>query len=71
MIDLAISGMEMVKNWDSETIPPICLAEEIPIAIYSRDDLIQGLFSKYDDRFVYGWNKLYRRELLTDLWCDN
>lgn len=69
--DLAISGMEVVKGWDIDTTSPACVAEDIPTEVYSRDDLIRGLFRKYDNRFVYGWNKLYRRELLTDLWCEN
>ena len=69
--DLAISGMEEVKDWDTNTTSSARVAEDIPTEVYSQDDLIRGLFSKYDDRFVYGWNKLYRRELLTDLWCEN
>lgn len=69
--DLAISDMEVVKGEDSDTTFLAYSVEDVPIEEYSRDDLIRRLFSKYDDRFVYGWNKLYRKELPTDIWCEN
>lgn len=63
--DLALCGFKMVENWDSDTTP----LQSQGMTEYSRDDLIEGLFCQYDDRFVYGWNKLYRKELLDHLWC--
>lgn len=66
--DIAICGMKRVASWDSEATPPSRLCN-LPLVEYSRDALIQGLFKRIDDRFVYGWNKLYRKELLDDLWC--
>ena len=38
----------------------------------SQEDLIAGLLSSKDDRFyVYMWNKLYRRELIKDIYSRN
>ena len=69
--DIAISGMDDVSDWNSD-ITPLDFAEDTINCIeYSKDDLIQGLFSKYDNRFVFGWNKLYKRELLDNIWCGD
>ena len=65
--DLAISGMEMVSDRDTGTISPDESDAEIQTVVYSKDELVLGLFRKHDDRFVFGWNKLYRRKLLEGL----
>ena len=67
--DLAITGFRISENWDTDTNPFIHSDEELKTAEYTQDELIQGLFGKSDDRFVYGWNKLYRKDLLDSLWC--
>ena len=64
---LSISGFKIVHDWDSDTTP---LPSEGTIE-YNRDGLMEGLFRPFDDRFIYGWNKLYRKELLDNLWCGN
>ena len=43
----------------------------LPITEYSQQAMIQGLFRRDDDRFIYGWNKLYRKDLLDNLWCGD
>ena len=65
--DLAISGMEMVSGRDTGTISPDDSDAAVQTVVYSKDELVQGLFRKHDDRFVFGWNKLYRRKLLEGL----
>ena len=67
--DLAMSSRKIVDNWDTDTSPSILDAVDCKTEEYSRDDIIKGLFSKNDDKFLYGWNKLYRRELLENLCC--
>ena len=69
--DIAISGMEQVDGWDSDLTPSANITEALPLVEYSRDDLIRGLFDGFDDRFVYGWNKLYKKDLLDGLWCGD
>ena len=65
--DLAICGVKEVHGWDSDITPPVLSVDVIPTIEYSRDSLIRGLFEGCDDRFVYGWNKLYRKEVLEGL----
>jgi glycosyltransferase involved in cell wall biosynthesis len=65
--DLAIIDKETVDNRNCDILPPLCAAENINTMEYSRDEMIQGLFEKYDDRLIFGWNKLYRKELIKDL----
>lgn len=65
--DLALCGFKNVDNWDSDTTP----VQSKGTTEYTRDELIEGLFKRFDDRFVYGWNKLYRRDLLENLWCGD
>lgn len=69
--DLAISRFKVTQNWDTDINPLIDSEEKLKTEEFSRDDLINGLFGKSDDRFVYGWNKLYRKELLDNLWCND
>ena len=68
---LAFSGMSVVDSWETDVTPPACVGNDIPVVEYSREALIKGLFEGVDDRFVYGWNKLYRKEVLDDLWCGD
>ena len=68
---MAISGRKIVENWDTETAPPIVPGGILPITEYSQQAIIQGLFMRDDDRFIYGWNKLYRKDLLDNLWCGD
>ena len=67
--DLAISGRDIVE--DGAALPEFCSKEEIVSSELTQEDLIHGLFQKPDDRFVYGWNKLYRKELIEGLWCGD
>jgi len=71
--DFAFSKFKVVDNrdTDTDTSPSNCAIIEDIIIDYSRDELIEGLFGKSDDRFVYGWNKLYKKELLDNLWCED
>ena len=69
--DLALSRFKVAHPWDTPINPYRDTEEELKTKEYSRDDLIHGLFGKTDDRFVYGWNKLYRKELLENLWCGD
>ena len=69
--DFAFSRFKNVADWDTDTSPVNCTNDDIRIIEYSRDELIGGLFGKSDDRFVYGWNKLYKKELLDNLWCGD
>ena len=69
--DLAFVGFEMVNEQGHDTTPPNCAKKEIKKIEYTRKEMIQGLFGKEDDRFVYGWNKLYRKDLLNNLWCGD
>ena len=68
--DIAICGMKRINPWSAETFSHSSISN-LPLVEYSRDALIQGLFKRFDDRFVYGWNKLYRKELLDNLWCGD
>jgi len=69
--DLAFSGCKIVDDWGAEVSPSGIDKLEPKSKEYTRDELIRGLFTKNDNRFVYGWNKLYRRELLRNLWCKD
>lgn len=69
--DLAISSCKVVDDWNTEVSPAVFDKLEPEIKEYTREELIRGLFTKNDSRFVYGWNKLYRRELLQGLWCGD
>lgn len=69
--DIAISGMARVDGWNSDNMPPALPVDGIPTIEYTRDSLIRGLFEGPDDRFIYGWNKLYRKDLLEGLWCGD
>ena len=69
--DIAISGRKIVDNRDTDTSPLPYGKADYKTEEYSRDELVGGLFAKSDDRFVYGWNKLYRKELLEDIWCGD
>ena len=66
--DLAISAQKVVHGWDTDTSPAILNHKEFKTIEYNRDSLIQGLFSNNNETFIYGWNKLYRRELFQNLW---
>ena len=65
--DIAICGREIVPDWGNDTTLPECTGKEIKTKEYTGDGLIRELFTKGDDRMVYCWNKLYRRELLDDI----
>ena len=69
--DLALSSCKIVDNWDTDSSPSILDTVDYKTEECSRDDIIKGLFSKNDDKFLYGWNKLYRRELLENLCCGD
>lgn len=69
--DIAMCGMEQINGWVSDNTPPALSVDGIPTFEYTRDSLIRGLFEGPDDRFVFGWNKLYRKELLENLWCGD
>lgn len=69
--DLALCRRDMVNNWDTDNTPLMRGFEDLPSVEYSKDDLFQGLFCRNDDRFLYCWNKLYRKKLLNDLWYEN
>ncbi len=59
--DLAISGMKKTDNRGQDVTPPV---ENFSMLSLSRDELVRGLFSRPDSRYVYGWNKLYKRTLI-------
>lgn len=65
--DLVISGMEMVEDWDLSRVSSSQSEGTLKFEILSKDDLVRGLFAKGDSYFLYGWNKLYRRNLLRDI----
>ena len=67
--DLAMSAFKTVETWNTDTTPFLHVKEDFKTQEYNQNELIQGLFEKTDDRFIYGWNKLYRKELLENLWC--
>ena len=65
--DIALSGSEIIVE-DQVVLPTLSPMEDFDISEFSRDALIHGLFQRPDDRFVYGWNKLYRKALLENTW---
>ena len=69
--DIAICRRDFVDNWDTDNTPLLRAFKDLPSVEYSKDHLFQGLFRRNDDRFLYCWNKLYRKKLLDDLWCEN
>jgi glycosyltransferase involved in cell wall biosynthesis len=69
--DIAISDREIVNDWDTDTTPPDCSNGAVNTVELSKDDLIQGLFFKHNQCYVYGWNKLYRKKLLDNIWCGD
>ena len=66
--DIAISGRMTVKDRDNDTNPPYNSCGDPETAVLSKDDLVQGLFIKGDVPLIYCTNKLYRKDLLEDLW---
>ena len=69
--DVAMCGVEKVHGWDSDNTPPVLSVDVIPTIEYSRDSLIRGLFEGCDDRFLFGWNKLYKKGILDGIWCGD
>ena len=61
--DISLAGMIMTEKRDPSLITSIP-HDEFNTIFLSRDDLIRGLFERADDRFVFGWNKLYKKNLL-------
>jgi len=37
--------------------------------VYTQEELIKGIFSK--ENFGYMWNKLYRRSIISNVWCNH
>ena len=66
--DIAITRMISIK--ESESTDP-SFTGDLRMSDLDRDDLIKGLFSKGDSLFVFGWNKLYKRELLGNTRFNN
>jgi glycosyltransferase involved in cell wall biosynthesis len=69
--DLAIVGMKKVDDWDVDLSAPIDAFDKVRLVEYSQEEMIRELFDRIDNPFVFGWNKLYRKELLKDLWCGD
>jgi hypothetical protein len=69
--DIAICGRTIAQDWDNDITPSGVSCEDIESTVYSKDDLIEGLFAKGDECMIYCWNKLYRKELLEDVWCGD
>ena len=67
--DIAIAGMKQTRERYLDVNPPYSPSGGFNTLTLSRDDLIAGLFAKSDDKFVFGWNKLYKRDLLEGLYC--
>ena len=62
--DIAITRMISIKEGESTDLS---FTGDYKMSDLDRDDLIEGLFSKDDSLFIFGWNKLYKRELLTNI----
>lgn len=59
--EISIAGMRRIED---RKIDLTQSAEDIDVVPLSKDDLVSGLFDRHDNRYVFGWNKLYKRELL-------
>lgn len=66
--DIAIAGMQRIEDRRIDLTPSDEEINKIPL---SRDGLVSGLFRRFDNRYVYGWNKLYKQELLTGIRFGN
>lgn len=66
--DLAIMSFESTDRLDEDTTAQ----GDAPTVILDRNTLIESMFrQKGTLTFIYVWNKLYRRELIQDLWNED
>ena len=67
--EIAICGLSVVDDSERVVFPQIDVRNRT--RLLSRDDLMEGLFSKEKLLYSIGWNKLYRKELLKDLYAND
>lgn len=68
--DLAISSFKVTSNCNEDNSQAL---ECHGCGSMSRDELIRSLMYSRRERLMVGfqWNKLYKRELIEDIWCEN